>query len=508
MNPWLASFTAARSDLEACTPANGEKRTESSRLTCLFRSLVPRGPVLSTYESLFQAPRQNRMQRQLNSTASTADDLIRWLQCPQLSKSSLSLCGIQEILFIIVKGDCWEVLNLIESALSDIGHKMLDDSMLYGNLRHWRYLIERSGMELHRLSDSLTQFAGSLPISTPVTWGIDDSCVPLSQSVSLSDLMTRISKLEKLTIKTHKSLMANVSIMESKRGIAESENITKITELSFVFIPLTFSASVFSMQVKELKDAHVSVLTFLLLAFGLIIALYGLRLLTRSTSTTALKELCIAQVRATSRLQHGASIPTRAYAVWVWRNVGLLFLFIGIMISPIVPGIVFLWKRVHNNHLDAFLTMVTFFDVLVAAWFLGNVLFYSDNCGLRLRYSLFPFKEIKTSELAFSSTSINSQLKPRTVGSRKTLQFVALTNLICLPLGFLWAQSLSIVPKLVITVIMLLVVSFPVYIFPICSARPSLEECEAMRESLGLEIQRPTSHTAYRGIAYVLPSGA
>ena len=273
--------------------------------------------------------------------------------------------------------------------------------------------------------------------------------------------------------------------MESKRGIAESQNIKKITELSFLFIPLTFSASVFSMQVRELKDSPVSIVTFFLVAFVLIVALYGLRLVIRSSSLTMLKKKCVSQVRANARLRPGAFIPTRSYLAWACRNTGLSLGFIMLISSPVIPGIVFLWKKVPNVHLNAFITLFVLFDTLFAACSLGRVLFYSDSRGLQLRYSIFPLKKIERHPEADPPLSlIRSWRKAETRRARKGVFFVVITNLVCLPLAFLWAQPISIVPKIGVTITMVILVYIPIYVFPSCSARPSSEDCEAIRETL------------------------
>ena len=380
-----------------CLQLEMEIRVQNAnRLTTIYQSTLPRGPELFKYESLLARANTLDVSREVLTTMSTADDLARWLQCSPSPISALGMCSVQEILLNIIKQDSWEVLRLIELTLAEIGHEILDDSILQGRLQHWRSIIEKIERELHYLYENLTEFAGSLPNSTLDLQQAVDISISLLISVSLSDLEARIAKIQKLTVKTYKSLMANVAIMKGKRAIASSENIAKITELSFVFIPLAFSASVFSVQVRELRDAQVSFLTFFLSASSLVLTLYGLRLMIRSSWMTALLKSCRSQVKANAKLQHGAPIPTRSFVFWMGRNAGLMLLYVGVMISPMVPGLVLLWKRVHNVHLDAFVTAVVLSDILVIARSLRSILFYSDNRGIHLRYSLFPLHKIQS----------------------------------------------------------------------------------------------------------------
>lgn len=68
--------------------------------------------------------------------------------------------------------------------------------------------------------------------------------------------------------------MANA---ESRRQLLESENVTKITELSLIFVPLSFVASVFSMQIKELQTPA-SLKSFVLAVIVAVSLAYGVRL--------------------------------------------------------------------------------------------------------------------------------------------------------------------------------------------------------------------------------------
>ena len=459
----------------------GDIRTECNCLTTVCQGTAPRGPELLTYESLFGHANDLNVSRELLSTRSTADDLARWLQCSQSSIKTASECRAQEFLFHMIKRDSWEVLRLMELTLVEISHEMLDDSMLHGRLQHWRFMIDKIERELHCLHENLNEFARSS--NSKLTPQEVDHISP--DSTSLSDVEGRIAKIQELATKTHKSLIANVAIMESKRAIASSENIAKITELSFVFIPLTFSASVFSMQVRELKDAHASLLSFFLLASGLVLALYGLRLMIRSSSIITLLDKCRNQVRADAKLQQGASIPTRSFVIWVGRNAGLILLYVAVLISPVVPGLVLLWRKIHNNHLNAFITIVVLSDILVMARFLGKVLFYSDSRGIHLRYSLFPLQVLRNNPEEISSlTAIAFRQKRRTAHPLKSACSVVLINLACIPLGFLWAQPLPIGSKLVITIVIVPIVVSCVYCLPFGMVKPSPEECQAIRKTL------------------------
>ena len=114
--------------------------------------------------------------------------------------------------------------------------------------------------------------------------------------------------------------MANMSIVESKRGIAEAESVTKLAELAFFFIPLTFSASIFSMQVKELDASRISLAAFFVLAILITTASYALRLVIRSKKVINLGRELLKDIRNDAGLAFGAPVPTRSFLAWIWRR--------------------------------------------------------------------------------------------------------------------------------------------------------------------------------------------
>ena len=65
---------------------------------------------------------------------------------------------------------------------------------------------------------------------------------------------------------------------ESRRSINEAKTVTRLTELAFVFVPLYFCASLFSMSVYELQNG-VPIWTFVVTAFAMVFLAYGVRLL-------------------------------------------------------------------------------------------------------------------------------------------------------------------------------------------------------------------------------------
>lgn len=226
----------------------------------------------------------------------------------------------------IMMNDILGVLHSMDYTLAYISSKILDESALQMKVDDWRHLHREFEIELRH-------FAASIKTFDDYTTSIKENmCAPCgfeqhqtghltSNEHILQRCRERITDVGKRTEKSNKSLMATMSLLESKRGIAEAESVTRLNELAFFFIPLTFSASVFSMQVKELGSSNVTLMSFFVLAIVIITCSYAFRLLVRSTLLRKLGRDCNHRIRTSAKLPSNAPIPTTSYVVWLWNTV-------------------------------------------------------------------------------------------------------------------------------------------------------------------------------------------
>jgi hypothetical protein len=80
-------------------------------------------------------------------------------------------------------------------------------------------------------------------------------------------------------------LINRISIEEARRSVDQAELVSRFTRLAFVFIPLSFVASVFGMNVSEIQGNFPSIWTFFLVAT--IISMASLILAMTSTQRTS-----------------------------------------------------------------------------------------------------------------------------------------------------------------------------------------------------------------------------
>lgn len=67
-------------------------------------------------------------------------------------------------------------------------------------------------------------------------------------------LLTRLSLLQKRCEMTSGVLFSTMGVLESQKSIEQAEQVNELTKLAFFYIPLSFVAAIFGMNVHELED--------------------------------------------------------------------------------------------------------------------------------------------------------------------------------------------------------------------------------------------------------------
>lgn len=105
----------------------------------------------------------------------------------------------------------------------------------------------------------------------------------------------------------------------------EAKTVTKLTELAFVFVPLSFASSLFSMSVKELEQG-VPMRTFVITAFAFAVLAYGFRFVVSNDFLADTSRRALERFWARRNVRRGASIPTLTFVVLtaqeLWKQGG------------------------------------------------------------------------------------------------------------------------------------------------------------------------------------------
>ncbi|KAL8919418.1 MAG: hypothetical protein Q9208_006796 [Pyrenodesmia sp. 3 TL-2023] len=242
-----------------------------------------------------------------------------------------------EYLLVIILQDTLTILRSIDLALTDMDGSMLDDGILQSSIDVWRRNLNRIESELRHLETSIPEFARYVVDS--ISRGGTTNCERL-----LSQYGLYIAKVQERRRATYGSLMTAMSLVESKRGISEAESVTKLTELAFFFIPLTFASSLFSMQVKELDSNTTSVGVFFAVALTITVCSYALRLMIRSSVFLSFMGRWKNEIRASTETPSGTPIATTTALRWSWNRASPYLLPVYVMI-PTTALLAALWTR-------------------------------------------------------------------------------------------------------------------------------------------------------------------
>ena len=232
--------------------------------------------------------------------------------------------------FHMVRQDTVSLLGRVRYVLGQISNGSMDKQKMQEQLEHWQAVLGRLLMELPALGESIGRF-----FAFPYAESGDENASPPRQlTEGVRSLVVEITSMMENCNRAQESLRAEMSLLESKRGIQEAESVARLTELAFLYIPMTFAAGLFSMQLQELADNPPPVYAFIIAAFVAVIFSYGLRLLQRSTMVNESLRRLEERIRTKQRVWTG-KIPARTVAKWLMGEL-LPILWIAAIIAVIV----------------------------------------------------------------------------------------------------------------------------------------------------------------------------
>jgi hypothetical protein len=209
--------------------------------------------------------------------------------------------------------DTVDYLDNLGWTLDEISRDSLDEFIMTRRLSAWRKLLNELEIEIPALGHSLGSFIDP------------DHAAHDEARLMLDDLdLNRIPEFLNRVGTVHAALRSEMALLDSSRSIKEACAMARLTELAFVFIPLTFASSLFSMQVIEL-EAGVSLWAFVLAALGLGAFTYATRHLLQIDFFRILgrqaQESLLTAGRRSSTTQSASSTQILKYATLsLWRH--------------------------------------------------------------------------------------------------------------------------------------------------------------------------------------------
>ncbi|KAK0711822.1 hypothetical protein B0H67DRAFT_647167 [Lasiosphaeris hirsuta] len=272
----------------------------------------------------------------------------------------LALTNPAEALFRIIFLDTMTLSDVFDDTLQQIRLASLEDSELQVSIGGWRLMLLQAQLRLPALDASISDFihhASGWPLRPASDTGNFE--LPHDCRLLVSRARQRISAVIKRAEEVDVALRAELSILESRKQLLESSSVTRLTELAFVFVPLSFVASTFSMQVKELQSPP-PLTTFILVASLTVFLAYVLRLFLNSRIFSRISRKTEQAARGYSQVPKGQPVPSGVYMNFVIWSVLLHSASVYGVVLVCLCSVVWLWagRGQVDDGLKAVLTVV------------------------------------------------------------------------------------------------------------------------------------------------------
>ncbi|KAL4963299.1 uncharacterized protein BDV14DRAFT_209992 [Aspergillus stella-maris] len=250
------------------------------------------------------------------------------------------------ILAGIVESDTLGLLRLVSDIQSDVLEVTLSPDAELDDILALRTLVARLQSQIPDLSLDVQEALKSLTRCSEQEYHGD---------THVHRIGSTFDKANERLDKTLHTISGTLQFIESHRAILETESISRLTELAFLFIPLSFVASLFSMQIQSLSNP-VPVSHFVACALSLSVTTYGIRAFARSTWVHKRKLSVLKSIRTHYPIPAAASISNRVVLLWflvqikslpkrAFAQVGYVGSLSILLLVVFVPPVVVLWKR-------------------------------------------------------------------------------------------------------------------------------------------------------------------
>lgn len=254
----------------------------------------------------------NRLGAALVSPDDTYDDVLKWINAsPELD---LGLDIIKHILHTI-KSDTAGMIHSINTLLKDVERESSQDHILQNRINYWRTLFVDLKRHIIEVRTDLDCF---------LAWLVQNAGSFLPNLDFTETRQSLCNVLDQLEVK-QSLLLAQMTLLENKRGIAEAESVGKLTDLGFIFIPASCVAAFFSMDVIELENG-VPVRWVVCVVVTVLFLTYLIRIFVRSETIIDIKRQLAARIRADAKLLGDVFIPTRYVIRFVYRKTRFMVL--------------------------------------------------------------------------------------------------------------------------------------------------------------------------------------
>lgn len=294
----------------------GRERRKSSKSdtdpevlhTVIIEQIAPHQAVSVDLDCIFQTSQSMAdWEDKLRETKSTKAEICGALE---MHRRSLNLV---DPIFRIIKQDTLTLLNQLRQVFDEIDIEILDDAKMKDRLGLWRQIINRAQRELPELKSSMEPFIEFLINLHPLSSPMEIAAMRLEVRQDIQELWKNIDHIIDRLQRTSASLTSNMGLLDSRRSIEEAHAVARLTELAFIFVPMSFAASVFGMQIEPFANP-VPIGNFFIVAIVVTAFAYLMRMTMRSDWLIDLKATVRNDVRRYAA-RNGQAVQPRSLPI-------------------------------------------------------------------------------------------------------------------------------------------------------------------------------------------------
>ncbi|CAI7627214.1 unnamed protein product [Penicillium glandicola] len=243
--------------------------------TVIIEQITPRQAVSADLDCVFRTPQSMVHLEKLKEIKSTKSEI-----CGTLEIHRGPLILIKQLCRII-KQDTMILLNQLRQVLDEIDIEIIDDTKMEDRLGLWRQVINRAQRELPELRSSMEPFIDFLLKSNTLNSPVEAAVMKSEVTQDFHELWNNMDHIIDRLQRTSASLISNMGLLDSRRSIEEAHAVARLTELAFIFVPMSFAASVFGMQIEPFANP-VPIRDFFVVAIAVTLSAYLMRMTMRS----------------------------------------------------------------------------------------------------------------------------------------------------------------------------------------------------------------------------------
>jgi hypothetical protein len=277
-------------------------------------------------------------------------------------------------------GDILELIHIMRFTTEEIRRTMIDMTSYHLEKKslEWKSLLTRFHYELQNVIDNVPSLLHLVKHSDRKS--SDDTGKKLQEEI-VNEASTAMNLIDRVI----DLLRTELDVIESKRNIEQTENVNKLTELAFVFIPLGYCTGLFAVPFREVEGSAPSIGVFIGVSLAFMSTAYVFRLFITSGYYSNARMRNYEIIRQYAQQPEGAPIRTRMVVLWMlsrtartlergWRvmyTVRWLVLLALVFLVLLIP-LIFFWRMQKDVGFSVAISLVIIPIDLVLIWVIAS----------------------------------------------------------------------------------------------------------------------------------------